>query len=69
MNNKYDALFISKDNRLILNHPPFILSNQITDAAGGFFIILKEGKNVAKESPRAARSLIGSSKEDKVIFL
>ena len=68
-NSKYDALFVTKDKRILFLHPPFTNINSYIGAAGGFFIILSGGINIAKESPRAARSLIGTAENGRVVFL
>ncbi len=68
-NDKYDAFFVSKDGRIRFLHPPFEDINSYKSAAGGFFIILSNGINIAKESPRAARSLIGTVNAGNIVFL
>ena len=68
-NDKYDAFFLSKDKRIRFLHPPFEDIKSYKSAAGGFFIILSNGINIAKESPRAARSLIGTVNAGNIVFL
>ena len=68
-NDRYDAIFITKDKRVVFEHPPFIVSNQMSDGAGGFFIILTNGQNEARNSPRAARSLAGTYEDGRVLIL
>ena len=67
-NSKYDAFFVSKDKRIRFLHPPFENKKNYKSAAGGFFIILSNGINIAKESPRAARSLIGTVNAGNIVF-
>jgi len=67
-NSKYDAFFVSKDKRIRFLHPPFENIKSYKSAAGGFFIILSNGINIAKESPRAARSIIGTVNDGNIVF-
>ncbi len=69
VNSKYDAVVITKDRRVYFATPPFPAADKISALAGGFFIILKDGKNIAGESPRDARSLAGTSDGGKVLIL
>ncbi len=68
-NSRYDALFITNDNSVVFIHPPFVLGEDIKNGAGGFFIILSSGENTTRESPRAARSLVGTAGNGKIVFL
>ncbi|MCF6335607.1 MAG: phosphodiester glycosidase family protein [Spirochaetales bacterium] len=68
-NSKYDALLFTKDRRVGFKSPPFYLSDNVSELVGGFFIILKDGKETTLPSPRAARSLAGSSDNGKILIL
>lgn len=67
----YAVFSISKDNKVRFTEPPFnnIDSFDIDQAAGGFFIILKDGENISSTGNRNPLSIVGVSKSGQYLFL
>ncbi len=66
---KYDAVFISKRKKVFIASPPFSALNTVQCGAGGFFIILKNGKNTGYRGFRDTRSLAGTDKKGRMLIL
>lgn len=70
---KYDALFISNDNKVTVRSPPFDLTGAHT-VVGGFQVVLKGGAVRDKmpdynKGPLHPRTAAGVSKDGKTLFL
>ena len=70
-NSKYDVFAIDADKTVFLIEAPYSNSNynDIEYAAGGFFIILKDGNNIAYKGNRNPLSIIGVSEDKRYLYL
>ncbi len=68
-NNRYDIICFTGTGGIELDSPPYRFLSGADDAAGGFFIILSGGDNIAFNSPPDARSLAGTDRTGKILFL
>ncbi len=69
MNDRYDVICFTGKNGIVLDSPPYRFLSGSENAAGGFFIILSGGDNIAFNSPPDARSLAGTDRTGKILFL
>lgn len=67
----YAVFLYTEDNKVRFVEPSFDIGDDsgIKQAAGGFFIILKDGENIGFKGKRNPLSLIGLSKNDRYLFL
>lgn len=67
----YAVFLLTDDNKVFLVETPFYKEDlsTIKQAAGGFFIILKNGENIGFKGKRNPLSIIGLSKNRRYLFL
>jgi exopolysaccharide biosynthesis protein len=67
----YAVFLHTEDNMVRFIEPPFYLEDlsAIKQAAGGFFIILKDGENIGFKGKRNPLSIIGVSENGRYLFL
>ncbi len=67
----YAVFLLTEDNKVRFVEPSFYIEDvsTIKQAAGGFFIILKDGENIGFKGKRNPLSIIGLSKNGRYLFL
>ncbi len=66
--NEYGALLIGPGNQARVSAPPFDTAG-VTEAVGGFNMLLEKGQNVGQEDTRHPRTAAGVSKEGRYLYL
>lgn len=68
---EYAVFSITEDNEVSFTAPPFNSLNVsgADQAAGGFFIILKDGENIGAGGKRNPLSIVGTSRNGRYLFL
>ena len=67
-NSSYGVLMLSKDNKAWIAVPP-VDAKAAYQGVGGFKLLLRDGVNVAEESPRHPRTAAGVSKDGAFLYL
>lgn len=62
------AMLISRDNKVRFSRPPFDTQG-VDNAAGGFGMLLEDGRNVGGEGERHPRTAAGLSKDSRYLYL
>ena len=68
---KYAYFLLTKDDHIVFTDLPFNSENisDIDQAAGGFFIILKDGENIGVQGERNPLSIMGLSQDNRYLYL
>lgn len=68
---EYAVFSLTEDKEMSFTEPPFNVENVsgVDQAAGGFFIILKDGENTGFKGKRNPLSIAGASRNGRYLFL
>lgn len=70
-NSEYDVFAVNTDKTVFLVEAPYVYDkyDDVESAAGGFFIILKDGNNIGYKGNRNPLSIIGVSGDKRYLYL